>query len=296
MKIIKNILLLTDFSANDLGAFRYAKSLTDNLDARFIVLHIHPKYYTPKDEIQLQETISTFINYSKTEGLTTVNTNETIHILRGETLFQIIEMVQSKDVDMIVMSTQKMRAFVAQGKTLPSLMDLLKKGFCPILIVPPNTKWSPIENVLIASKINLITPNIVQHMAYFAQLLETVIHFTHVSEGDADNYTTIKHWSEIYQKANVQFRHEVYSVGGETKMARLKRYMHKKDIDIVAFFNNKCRSWHELFNSNIYEKLTISNRIPILLFNNFKVKRMNLSNQIEELMIDYRMEGQSFFF
>jgi nucleotide-binding universal stress UspA family protein len=307
MKTIKNILVPTDFSANDVGAFQYAKSLAKSLEARIIVLHINPHFLAKPnsnavdDEIQLQETISTFINTSENDEKdneeNTLNPNAMIHLLRGESLYQIIDMAQSKSIDLIVMSTKGMQDFLTKIKDSPSVMELMKKAFCPILIVPQNAKWSPIERVLLASSINIFTPAVVQEIAYFAQSSGTVIHFTHISEKEKeDNATTIKLWTELYEKSDVEFPHEIHTVCGESKMKRLSRYIHKKDINIVAFFNKQRHFWQNLFRNNLAEKIALSKRIPILLFSNFKVPRIGFTPKMGLFTKDYRMEGQGFFF
>jgi nucleotide-binding universal stress UspA family protein len=307
MKTIKNILVPTDFSATAVGAFQYAKGLAKSLEARIIVLHISPDFLAKlnakalDDEMQLQETISTFINShennKKDNEANALNPNAMIHILRGESWHQIIDMAQSKNIDLIVMSTKGMQDFLAHIKDSPSVMELMGKAFCPILIVPQNAQWSPVERILVASNINIITPAVVQEIAYFAQSSGTVIHFTHISEKEnEDNDATIKIWSALCEKSDVEFPHEINTVYGESKMKRLSRYIQKKDINIVAFFTKQRHFWRNLFRNNLVEKIAISKEIPILLFSNFKVPRMGFTPKMGLLTKDYRMEGQGFFF
>jgi nucleotide-binding universal stress UspA family protein len=228
MKTITNILVPTDFSANDVGAFQYAKSLAKSLEARIIVLHINPHFLAKPnskavdDEMQLQETITTFINTGenneKDNKENALNPNAMVHLLRGESLYQIIDMAQSKSIDLMVMSTKGMQDFLTKIKDSPSVMELMKKAFCPILIVPQNAKWSPIERVLLASSINIFTPAVVQEIAYFAQSSGTVIHFTHISEKEKeDNATTIKLWTELYEKSMLSFRMKFIPFVGSLK-------------------------------------------------------------------------------
>jgi hypothetical protein len=79
-------------------------------------------------------------------------------------------------------------------------------------------------------------------------------------------------------------------------MKRLSRYIHKKDINIVAFFNKQRHFWQNLFRNNLAEKIALSKRIPILLFSNFKVPRIGFTPKMGLFTKDYRMEGQGFFF
>jgi nucleotide-binding universal stress UspA family protein len=282
MKAIKNILVPTDFSATASGAFRYAKVLAQALNANITVLHVSPYFLAASEiavpldgkdeEIRLQETMEAFINDDTYEGNAMVKTVVNAKLLRGDTVSRIIELSQSDKVDLIVMGTTGLQDFLSKiiGSTS---MDVSNKAHCPVILVPRDAKWQPIDRILFASNIESVTPLMVRETAYFAQLLEATIHFVHISEKQHEPVTINKDgntiidniWAELYEKSNGAYPFEIHTVYGFDIVKQLSKYVYKNNINLIAFVSKHRNFWQNLMHDSVTQKVAISTEIPMLI-------------------------------
>lgn len=295
MKTIKNILVPTDFSATASGAFRYAKILAQALNANITVLHVNAYFLaaseivvplsTQNDEKRLEETMDTFIKDEADDDATTmVKTVVKTKILRGESVSQIVELSQSEGVDLIVMGTTGLQDFLTKIIGSTSL-DVANKAYCPVILVPRDAKWTPIERIVFASNVDSVTPTMVHEIADFAQLLNANLHLVHVSEkeiehtdaSDKEDNTPLdkigKMWSALYEKSNASFAaraqqvmpFEIHTVYGFDVVKQLSKYVYKNDINFIAFVRKHRNFWQNLMHSSVTEKVAISTEIPMMI-------------------------------
>lgn len=289
MKTIKNILVPTDFSATASGAFRYAKVLAQALNANITVLHVNAYFLaaseivvplsTQNDEKRLEETMEAFIKDEADDDATTmVKTVVKTKILRGESVSQIVELSQSEGVDLIVMGTTGLQDFLTKIIGSTSL-DVANKAHCPVILVPRDAKWTPIERIVFASNVDSVTPTMVHEIADFAQLLNATLHFVHVSEKENSDATDKednmpldkigKMWSERYGKSNVSAHQvmpfEIHTVYGFDVVKQLSKYVYKNDIHLLAFVRKHRNFWQNLMHSSVTEKVAISTEIPMMI-------------------------------
>ena len=339
MKTIKNILVPTDFSATASGAFRYAKVLAQALNANITVLHVSPFFLaaseiaipldTKEEETRLQETMDAFINDDTDDGNVMVKTVVKTKLLRGDAVSRIIELSKSDSTDLIVMGTTGLQDFLS--KIIGSVsLDVSNQAHCPVILVPRDAKWQPIDRILFASNVQSVTPPMVREMSGFAQLFGAAIHFVHISEKQHEPVTINKDgntiidniWSELYEKSNGSFPFEIHTVYGFDIVKQLSKYVYKNDINLIAFVSKHRNFWQNLMHDSVTQKVAISTEIPMLIMHtddkiqdvpksyNTVVKKMEIPSQkivtfhkktsipskIRQIFSSYRMEGQSFFF
>jgi nucleotide-binding universal stress UspA family protein len=339
MKTIKNILVPTDFSATASGAFRYAKVLAQALNANITVLHISPFFLaaseiaipldTKEEETRLQETMEAFINDDTDDGNVMVKTVVKTKLLKGDAVSRIIELSKSDSTDLIVMGTTGLQDFLS--KIIGSVsLDVSNQAHCPVILVPRDAKWQPIDRILFASNVQSVTPPMVREMSGFAQLFGATIHFVHISEKQHEPVTINKDgntiidniWSELYEKSNGSFPFEIHTVYGFDIVKQLSKYVYKNDISLIAFVSKHRNFWQNLMHNSVTQKVAISTEIPMLIMHNDDkiqdvpksyntvVKKIEIPSQkivtfhknpsipskIRQIFSGYRMEGQSFFF
>ena len=339
MKTIKNILVPTDFSATASGAFGYAKVLAQALNANITVLHVSPYFLaaseiavpldTKDEEIRLQETMEAFINDDTNEANVMVKTVVKTKLLRGESVSRIVELSQSDSTDLIVMGTTGLQDFLSKIIGSTSL-DVSNQAHCPVILVPRDAKWQPIDRVLFASNIDSVTPPMVREMADFAQLFNAAIHFVHISEKEHEPAATTKDgnalidsiWAELYEKSSGSYPFEIHTVYGFDIVKQLSKYVYKNDINLIAFVSKHRNFWQNLIHNSVTQKVAISTEIPMLIMHtddtiqsvpksynmvaqktdipSQKVdvpdKKTSLHSKLRQMFKGYRMEGQSFFF
>jgi nucleotide-binding universal stress UspA family protein len=326
MKTIKNILVPTDFSATASGTFRYAKVLAQALDAYITVLHVSPYFLaaseiaipldTHDEDIRLQETMEAFINDADDDSNLMVKTLVKTKLLRGETVSRIVELSQSESVDLIVMGTTGLQDFLSKIIGSTSL-DVSNKAHCPVILVPRDAKWKPIDRVLFASNAESVTPQLVREMVDFAQLFGAAIHFVHISEKEKTyNDLTDKIWTELYEKSNGTLPFEIHTVYGFDIVKQLSKYAFKNDISLIAFASKHRNFWQNLMHNSVTEKVAISTEIPMLIMHSddkvrdipkfystttkkspeIPAEKKTIASKLRQIFSSYRMEGQSYFF
>jgi nucleotide-binding universal stress UspA family protein len=277
MKAIKNILVPTDFSATAHGALQYSKVLAQALDAEITVLHVNPYLFnassivipldTQDSETRLDEAMQDFINNDTNEDDTMMTkTAVKTKILRGESVSEIVQLSHSDDVDLIVMGNTGLQDFLTKIMGSTSL-DVSNKAHCPVILIPRDAKWSPIERILYACNIESITHNMVRELADFAESFDATIHFVHICDDtqEVDNVLVDKIWAKLHENSKASFHFEVHTVYGSDTVEQLSEYAQENAINLIAFVTKHRNFWQNLVHNSVTESMAISTEIPMLV-------------------------------
>jgi nucleotide-binding universal stress UspA family protein len=277
MKAIKNILVPTDFSATAHGALQYSKVLAQALDAEITVLHVNPYLFDAssivipldpqENEARLDEAMQDFINDDTNEDDTMmIKTAVKTKILRGESVSEIVQLSHSDDVDLIVMGNTGLQDFLTKIMGSTSL-DVSNKAHCPVILIPRDAKWSPIERILYACNIESITHNMVRELADFAESCGATIHFVHICDDtqEVDNVLVDKIWAKLYENSKASFPFEIHTVYGSDTVEQLRKYAQENAINLIAFVTKHRNFWQNLVHNSVTESMAISTEIPMLV-------------------------------
>jgi nucleotide-binding universal stress UspA family protein len=277
MIAIKNILVPTDFSATAHGALQYSKVLAQALAAEITVLYVKSYLFdassivipldTQENEARLNEAMQDFINDDTDEDdnmmvKTTIKTK----ILRGESVSEIVQLSHSDEVDLIVMGNTGLQDFLTKIMGSTSL-DVSNKAHCPVILIPRDAKWSPIERILYASNIESITHTMVRELADFAESFGATIHFVHICDDtqEVDNVLVDKIWAKLYENSKASFPFEIHTVYGSDIVEQLREYAYKNAISLIAFVSKHRNFWQNLVHNSVTESMAISTEIPLLV-------------------------------
>lgn len=277
MTPIKNILVPIDFSATARVAFEYAKVLAQALDAQITVLHVNQYFLAASDitqlitdqnnEDRLKEAMEAFVNEdNEALGETVmVKTATKTKILRGEAVGCIVDLSLTKTVDLIVMGTTGLQDFLS--KIIGSVsLEVSNKAHCPVLLVPRDAHWTPIDRILFASNAESTTPSMVRQVSNFAQCFNASVHFVHVNHTEENNTPLISTiWDELYEKSNAAFPFEIHTVYGSDTIEQLQKYVAKNDISLMVFVSKHRTFWQNLIHNSVTEKMSLSSEVPMLI-------------------------------
>ena len=279
MKTIKNILVPTDFSITARNAFRYAKVLAEAADAQITVVYIEP-YYIPVSEISVaplyqqeeshvQEAMENFIADDTDDSPVMVQTKIKTKLLKGDPKTRLIELSQHEDVDLIVIGTTGLQDFISKIIGSTSL-EVANKAHCPVILVPRDAKWRPIDKIMLSTTYELASPRIVREITAFARILSqgypAKVDFVHVDDTPWDrDKDTDRLFDELFAEADPNFSFEIHNIQHDNVVEGLKQYADNNQIDLIAFVNKHRNFWQNLIHSSTTQNMAISIDKPILV-------------------------------
>ena len=208
MKTIKNILVPIDFSITSRDAYRYAVKLAESLDAQLTVAHVIQNLvmvsdvmiapFPLVDRIQIMRDIEQFI--SEESGS---KNKVDIEVSEGDVVDTLIELSKNIKIDLIVMGTTGLSDVLT--KLFGSISTKISnQAHCPVILVPRDAKWQPLEQIMYASNFDSVTPNTIKEITDFAVNIDADIHFVNVKSFDPVFEIKEKEldWQELFTEVN----------------------------------------------------------------------------------------------
>lgn len=269
MKTITNILVPIDFSVGSRNAYRYAKALATNLNAKLTVVHVKEHsimvsdtVIAPlpfEDEPQLYKDIEKFITEENTAmNVLSVINEVQIKILRGDPASVLTDLSENKDTDLIVISTTGFADVLTKifGSTS---IKLSNQALCPVILIPRETKWQPIKKIMYASNYDSMTSKAVKEITSFALNIEASIHFINVKNFDPMLETKQKEMNlnGVFESVDPNLNYEHRTIYGNDTVSELKKYSEENKINLMAFVSKHRNFWENLMHRSITENMTL---------------------------------------
>lgn len=280
MKEIRHILIPTDFSEAANNSLDYAVQLAKSgMVAKIVVLHSYqlpvttyapettvPATYVPDqaylmDEVQNkaeEEMKELEVKYLQPSGIP----YECL-IKVGSTMDNLNDTVTEYEIDLVVMATQK------ASKLERLLGDLtayaLEKCQAPLLLVPDDTVFRPVQRIAFATDLKkIIRAEVFDKLKYLALAFRAHIVVLNVN-------TDIKELSEEETIELNHIKHELQGmeyhfqfIDGEDAEQAILDYVHKQEIDLVAAVPRHHGFFEGLFKSSVTRKIALHTRVPLL--------------------------------
>ena len=270
MKNIQNIVVPTDFSVTARNAFNYAKGLAHVLKASITIVHVKEYMMSSFElgsttvsqitELEANQALQNFIEDESTNERKG-NSNYPSHnigiktqILDGYATQSLIELSDDNETDLIAIGSTGLQDFITKMSGSTSL-DVAKSAHCPVLLIPHNTTWQPIERIMYACNYFSLTPKMVKEINDFAITLNAKIHFVHVADSDSETAESPINWTELFFMTDPNLRFESHSIYGENKVIELKKYILTNRIDLMAFVSRKRGFWENLFTKSVIQEM-----------------------------------------
>ncbi len=277
MIAVKNIVVPTDFSVTSRNAYQYAKKLAEKLDATVTVVHIN-EFAAPVAEVATKPSLvkeqgafakemDLFITEENAPGdWIVVQKKVKTQVLGGSVVGGLLNLSKDEKTDMIVIGTTGLLDFVSKITGSISL-DVLNKAHCPVILVPRDTKWTPIKSILYASNYDSATPKMMQAVTDFAGLLQAKIHFVHVQDGQeaASNKDAQHIWQHLFPDIHTRVPFEIHTIQGDNTIRELKEYAAANKISLLAFVSKHRNFWENLVHKSITQNIAISTDAPMLI-------------------------------
>jgi nucleotide-binding universal stress UspA family protein len=275
MKKIKHILVPTDFSVTASNAFNYAKVLAEACGAEITVLHVS-EFYLPASELiitpltqiedeKIAEAMENFVSEENSNSPTMVQAKVKTKIIKGDPVSRIVAFSKSDDVDIIVMGTTGLQDFIS--KIIGSIsLDISNKALCPIVLVPRDAKWKPLDRIMFATTYEATAPKIVRKIADFSQIFGAKVDFVHIDDTPWDeDHDTDKLFDELFLAGSPDFSFEIHSIKKSDVVHGLRTYAERNGVNLIAFAHKHRNFWQNIVHHSITENMSISTDIPMMI-------------------------------
>ncbi len=277
MKKIKNITVATDFSLTARNAYRYAKALAQTLDAALTIVHAKESIIivsdvvttpiTPADDAELIKDIEELVAEEKASaGNIDLNQEVKIKILSGDPVTILTELSETDNTDLIVIGSSGLSDVLTKIFGSTSL-KVSNKAHCPVIVVPRDAKWQPIEQILYASNYNSLTSEFAQDIIDFAVDINSRIHFVNIRDIDETNDEKQKDtdWNELFVATDSKLSYEKHTIYGNDTTEELMKYAEEKNINLMVFASKHRTFWENLTHKSISENVALSTLTPIMV-------------------------------
>jgi nucleotide-binding universal stress UspA family protein len=171
----------------------------------------------------------------------------------------------SKSADLIVMGTTGLQDFLSKIIGSTSL-EVANKAHCPVLLVPRDARWKPIDRIMYASNYDSTTHKMVREITDFAVMINAAVHFVHIEEfTQNDEKVTNIIWDELFSTSDPSLAFEIHTIYGQDRIKELKEYSDNNKINLMAFVSKHRNFWQNLIDNSVTQNISISTTTPMLV-------------------------------
>ena len=280
----RKILLPTDFSKNAWHAIKYALELYKKDNCDFYILNvfsatrnvINLTNIEPGSELfemakaRSKDDLKKIIDLIKMEGYNNPKHHfEAISVFNNP-LEAIKNMVEKKDIEMIVMGTKGAanKTKVAYGSTSIYVMEKVRN--CPVIVVPANAKQNlPKEIVFLTSYKTHYKRRELNTMVDIAKKCDAktaILHISKDSKLDDNQIENKQMLEEIFEEISYEF-HELTHHSIESA---LDIFVESRDSDMIAFINKKHWLFGSVLTQPLVKEIGFNSIVPILVMHDLR--------------------------
>lgn len=283
MSSIKRILVPVDFSATSRNALRYALQLADAWKASIEVLYVVPPQPEPADfpmisgmaTRELAATARTDLKAWAGEALTQLHTAGAIRaavpvidsIEIGMPVSTIVQIARRDAIDLVVMGTK------GEHSTLRRLLGsvstgVVRRSTSPVLVVPEEAQFSPLQSVAYASDLQLKDPFEIWRTLRMLRPFRPDLHLVHVKvRGEGRKPLQLDLLREYLADQEASVHSDVTIIEELDLVTGLDAFTHKVPTDLLVLYKPHETFWHSLFLISESRRLVHFTRVPLLILN-----------------------------
>jgi nucleotide-binding universal stress UspA family protein len=269
---MKTILVPTDFSDHAANAVNYAASLATQINARLILVHAialevievpgnpfvrHPdsrleNYY---GDILQHQAHQLRLHHNKLKV-----DSQCVHGTIKNVLNQAI---RENQADLVVMGTRGAHTFLKKLIGTHTV-SIIKEATCPVLVIPPNSRYHPLKNIAYASDFETKQVPFLKQLMQFAAPLNVAVHIFNVK---SDEQLDLVGDNQILREITSHFPENNFSfaqlVDGDV-VDGINNFVIENQIDLLAVCVHKPDILEKIFHTSVSQELAFESAIPLL--------------------------------
>jgi nucleotide-binding universal stress UspA family protein len=277
MTTIKRILVPTDFSENARTAYEYAIDLAEKHKASIDVVHI----YTPVDDgipmiapdrvssielkTQLTEFVTRSIEDDDDEGYISLRKVKVNAELKFGGVSDTIIDLSKKDYDLVVMGS------VGDGNFAEILFGsvttkVAQDAFCPVLVVPKNSRFYGIKKMLYACDFKHKSFKHPALIAEVATLFKSKIDLVYVKHRDSknENYTQgLSDMQAVFATQTPNLAVKTHVVEEEDVFYGINQFAEEHKTDMVVLITKHYSFLEKAFRSSVTKEMAMYTKLPL---------------------------------
>lgn len=283
---MKNILVTTDFSKNSEAAIQYAISIAKLFSAKVEIFNSFvsvPAIGIDGGPGIMNETvIQTGMDHNKDRladfvaGLDSQlvrNVNISFEVGSGDPVITISERAAEIKCDMIVMGS-KGESRIEELLFGSTTVDVMKEANCPVLAIPPDSKFYGIKKIVYASDLEENDIEVIKKVCNLARTFDSDVVVFHAfsednmtAQEDADVFNVMLQKNVNYNKLSKES-----ITYGNTHDAILD--VIKKDLANLIVMREKKRGvFSRIFHPDMVKRINYHTTIPLLTYNSHSLKQ-----------------------
>ena len=272
------VLLPTDFSDNSFEAIRYALMTFKDMECKFHLLHTYmpPIYHTEyligsPGQIGLGDVIreAAVNNLDKLQSRLEDQYKNSKHTFDGHVCLntltnQVIEMVEEKKIDLIVMGTKG--ATGAQEILFGThTVHIIKKAKCPVIAIPPNFEYEAPKEILFPTDYEVdFKKEALDILLKIARQHISSIEVLHVSYG----YELSEKQQKNKEKLDTVLKgiaHLFHNQRNQEVIQAINNFQLKHKMNLLVMVQNKHTFVERLFIEPVIKKIGFHITIPFMV-------------------------------
>lgn len=271
--MINNLLVPTDFSQAALNALNYAIELCKKTCASLQIIHIN--HVALVDASMPAETYQMFVNeieqaakenFEKLENDVLKNSGikYSLHTRYGFVGDEVCNFAANNNIDLIVMGTTGASG-IAELLIGSNAASVVAKSETPVLIVPPNIPYKPLNKIVYATDYNEPEFPAVMRLIYFAELYDCELEIIHVKT-DYDRYFNAKNNFFNKNKANLTYpKLKFVDLPEGDVINSINNYVQNNHADLLVMAKHNRNFFDRLFHRSISKKMAYHTTLPLLI-------------------------------
>ena len=265
---MKKILFPTAFSDNAPEVLKYASELAYQFHAELMVMHV---FYNPKLKLEgkarqnekTSEIAAQLVHFT-THNLLNEHRNIKIGYLAkvGLPTSTILDTAQEEEVDLIILSTVGKERQLSLGNTS---LEVLAKADCPVLLVPPDTKFDGIGNLVYTTNFEFRDLGVINELLHWSGAFLSPLHILHVIENQEASNKAEKNMKILKETYHNQEWLRFKMMEGKLQQ-QIDQFATSVRADLVAMIAYKKSIFFPLLKQNRIKKIVSASAFPLLIF------------------------------
>ncbi|HRH47850.1 MAG TPA: universal stress protein [Panacibacter sp.] len=260
---MKTFIVPTDFSDTAKNAAEFAVGIaSQNQDTQIILYNSFEKKYADRIEIMLAalEKLKEELLAGNAGVKITCMAEEENSFTTG-----LERLARHQSADIIIMgitgATRLEQLFMGSNT-----LDMVEKNVCPVMIIPPNAKFTGIKNVALTSDFKNVDKTIpVKPLQAILSLFNPVVHVVNV---DSEHYVELtEEYKAEKEKINVMlegYQHEFYFMRFFDFIEAISEFTEDYNIDLLITVPKNHSFLGGLFRSSATKKLKYHTHVPMI--------------------------------
>ena len=273
---MKKILVPTDYSKNAKAAYQYAMELAQQFNAQVTVVNVyHPsatvvnEYPLPIDGALMEvnrERLTNFVETGFEQNMEEVIIANMVEqrVEIGFAADVLVEMSKSGEYDLIIMGTTGETGLLEKvfGKVSRTVAE---QAACPVLLIPRNVSFSPIQKIMYATNFDAINTEVVLEIEKLSENLDAQIHLVHASEKGKFDTTDFIESKIAFQKQLPDLNLVMDRVTSDSIAHGLEIYATENEMDWMVIVKPHRNFWQRLIHKSATNPIVMNPKVPLMM-------------------------------